>query len=274
MRFDQHLQKGIVQSDFLTVLREDYPYLVPGILEGEMPAPSGDLNAPHGTTILALRYGDGVVISGDRQATFGYEIADRNIQKVFATDEYSAIAIAGVAGPAVQMAKLLTTQLEFYEKVEGAVLSLEGKANYLSLMLRQNLPAAMQGLVVVPIFAGYDLRKKEGRIFKYDVTGGRYEETEYTATGSGGKDARSTLKKRFRPRMTRDEALRFTIEALLDASEEDVATGGIDFVRGIYPTVKTVSRDGIGDVPEDEIRRVAESLMDDLRRTLSPDNGG
>jgi proteasome beta subunit len=274
VRLDQHLQKGIAQSDFLTLLREKYPYLVPGILEGEMLSSAPDLNAPHGTTILALRYGEGVVISGDRQATFGYEVADRSIQKVFATDEYSAIAIAGVAGPAVQMAKLLTTQLEFYEKVEGTVLSLEGKANYLGLMLRQNLPAAMQGLVVVPIFAGYDLRKREGRIFKYDVTGGKYEETEYTATGSGGKDARSTLKKRFRPQLSRDEAVRFSVEALLDAGEEDLATGGIDFVRGIYPSVKTVTREGIRDVPDDEIRRVAESLIDELRRTLRRANDG
>lgn len=273
MRFDQHFQKGIAQSDFLTALRESYPHLVPGIFDGGLPSSATELNAPHGTTILAARYSDGVVIAGDRQATYGYEVADRNIQKVFATDEYSAIAIAGVAGPAVQMAKLLATQLEFYEKVEGTVLSLEGKANYLGLMLRQNLPAAMQGLVVVPIFAGYDLRKREGRIFKYDVTGGKYEETDYTATGSGGKDARSTLKKRYRPRMTRDEIVRFSIEALLDAGDEDLATGGVDFVRGIYPTVKTVTHDGIRDVSEDEIRRVAESLIADLRLSLATDSG-
>jgi len=268
VRFDRSLSKGLVQSDFLSLLREEYPHLLPSVLEREMP--SGEMIPPHGTTILALCYADGVLIAGDRQATFGYEVADRNIQKVFATDEYSAIAIAGVAGPAVLMAKLLSTQLEFYEKVEGTVLSLEGKANYLSLMLRQNLPAAMQGLVVVPIFAGYDLRAREGRIYKYDITGGRYEETDYTATGSGGKDARATLKKRFRPQLPRDEAIRFALEALLDASEEDIATGGIDFIRGIYPTVKTVTREGIRDVPDSELRRVAESLIEERRRSRAP----
>lgn len=255
----------MVQSDFLAVLREEYPHLMPSFPGGS----AGEVSSPHGTTILALRYAEGVVIAGDRRATFGYEVADRNIEKVFATDDYSAVAVAGVAGPAVQMAKLLTTQLEFYEKVEGTVLSLEGKANYLGLMLRQNLMAALQGLVIVPIFAGYDLRRGEGRIFKYDVTGGRYEETEYTATGSGGKDARATLKKRFRPQLPRDEAIRYAVEALLDASEEDIATGGIDFVRGIFPTVKTISREGIRDVPDDEIRHIAESLIEERRRALT-----
>lgn len=254
----------MVQSDFLAVLREEYPYLMPLLTA----VPAGETPPPHGTTVLALRYAEGVVMAGDRRATFGYEIADRNIEKVFATDDYSAVAIAGVAGPAVQMAKLLTTQLEFYEKVEGTVLSLEGKANYLGLMLRQNLAAALQGLVVVPIFAGYDLRRGEGRIFKYDLTGGKYEETEYTATGSGGKDARATLKKRFRPQLPRDEAIRYSIEALLDASEEDLATGGVDFVRGIFPTVKTISREGIRDVPDEEIRQIAESLIEERRRRL------
>ena len=153
---------------------------------------------PTGTTILALRYADGVIVAGDRQATEGYQVAHRRIEKVYKTDEYSAVAIAGAAGPAIEMARLFQTELEHYEKVEGDGLSLEGKANKLGQMIRMNLPMAMQGLVVVPIFAGYDLRRAEGRIFNYDVTGGRYEETDYAATGSGGKDARTTLKKLFR----------------------------------------------------------------------------
>ena len=155
---------------------------------------------PTGTTILALRYADGVIIAGDRQATEGYQVAHRRIEKVYKTDEHSAVAIAGAAGPAIEMARLFQTELEHYEKVEGDGLSLEGKANKLGQMIRMNLPMAMQGLVVVPIFAGYDLRRAEGRIFKYDVTGGRYEETDYYATGSGGKDARNTLKKLYRTR--------------------------------------------------------------------------
>jgi proteasome beta subunit len=164
------------------------------------------------------------------------------------------------------MVKLFQVELEHYEKLEGEVLALEGKANKLAQMVRQNLPAAFQGLIVIPIFAGYDLRKNEGRIFKYDVTGGRYEESDYYATGSGGKDARNTLKKLFRPGMTREQAVRLALEALLDASEEDVATGGPDPVRGIYPSVKIVGQSGTHDLPGDEIHLICESLLSERRR--------
>jgi proteasome beta subunit len=221
---------------------------------------------PHGTTILAIRFSGGVLIAGDRQATAGYEVADRAIEKVFEMDEHSAMAIAGVAAPAVQMAKLLRTQLEFYEKVEGTALSLEGKANYLSVLLRQNMAAAMQGLVVVPIFAGYDHRKREGRIYKYDPIGGRYEELDYCSTGSGGKDARNTLKKRYHAGVDRDDAVRLAVEALLDASDEDVATQGFDFIRGIFPTVKIIVAEGTEDVPETQLRELAETFLDEWRR--------
>jgi proteasome beta subunit len=221
---------------------------------------------PHATTILALKCEAGVIIAADRQATEGYQVASRDIVKVYKADEHSAIAIAGAAGPCIEMVKLFQVELEHYEKLEGEVLALEGKANKLGQMVRQNLPAAMQGLIVVPILAGYDLRKTEGRIFKYDVTGGRYEEGDYYATGSGGKDARNTLKKFYRSGMTQAEAVRLAMDALLDASEEDVATGGPDPVRGIFPTVKVVAQTGTHDLPEDEVRRVCETLLSERRR--------
>ncbi|MBT3270673.1 proteasome subunit beta [Candidatus Poribacteria bacterium] len=263
------------QSDFITLLRDRHPDLLPNALHpssdrstatSAMGHPPDVDHLPHGTTILAVRFGGGVLIAGDRQATAGYEVADRTIDKVFEMDEHSAMAIAGVAAPATQMAKLLRTQLEFYEKVEGTPLSLEGKANYLSLLLRQNLAAAMQGLVVVPIFAGYDHRRREGRIYKYDPIGGRYEELDYYATGSGGKDARSTLKKRYHAGVDRDEAVRMTVEALLDASDEDVATQGFDFMRGIFPTMKIIVEEGTEDVPAERLREIAETFLDEWRR--------
>ncbi|HEY7874888.1 MAG TPA: proteasome subunit beta, partial [Actinomycetota bacterium] len=195
------------------------------------------VHAPEGTTVLAIRFTDGVIVAGDRRATEGFQIAHRSIEKVFAADDMSAVAIAGTAGPAVEMVRLLQTELEHYEKVEGERLSLEGKANKLGQMIRENLPAAMQGLAVVPIFAGFDEGRSHGRIFKYDITGGRYEEDDYHATGSGGKDARGTIKKRYRADLTRDEAITVAIEALFDAADEDVGTGGPDLMRGIYPTV-------------------------------------
>ena len=230
--------------------------------------PAGRPGVPHGTTILAIRYADGVVVAGDRQATEGYQVAHRRIEKVYKADDHSAVAIAGAAGPSIEMARLFQTELEHYEKVEGDGLSLEGKANKLGQMIRMNLPAAMQGLVVVPIFAGFDLKRGEGRIFKYDITGGRYEEAEYFAQGSGGKDARDSLKKRYRKDMNKEETLRAALEALLDAAEEDIGTGGPDLVRGIFPTVKTITRSGFGEVPDDEVRAACEALLAERKGRL------
>jgi proteasome beta subunit len=242
---------------FIDLLRRESPQLLP-----DAAAIAGALTAvPHGTTVLALRYRDGVIMAGDRQATAGYQVASRRIEKIFKADELSGVGIAGAAGPAMEMAKLFQTELEHYEKVEGDNLSLEGKANKLGQMIRMNLPAAMQGLAVVPIFAGFDEKASVGRLFKYDITGGRYEETNYDAQGSGSKDARDSLKKLWRRDMSREDALRVALEALIDAADEDVGTGGPDWVRGIFPTVKTITRSGFGDFPEDEVRRVCEAIV-------------
>jgi len=215
----------------------------------------------HGTTIVAIRYADGVIMAGDRRATEGYSIAHRSIEKVFPADRHSAVSIAGAAGPALEMVKLFQTNLEHYEKVEGVALSLEGKANQLGGMIRDNLAMAMQGLAVVPIFAGYDLRRRTGRIFTYDVTGGRYEEADFHATGSGGRDARTTIKLAWTEGMDRDSAIELAVQGLYEAAEEDSATGGPDPVRGIYPTVATVTADGFERVGEDEVAERFKALI-------------
>jgi proteasome beta subunit len=249
-------------SSFSEVLRTQAQDLLP------TSEPSAVLSVPEGTTVLALRYADGVIMAGDRRATEGFQIAHRSIEKVFAADRMSAIAIAGAAGPAVEIVRLFQTELEHYEKVEGDRLTLEGKANKLSQMIRANLPAAMQGLVVVPLFAGYDEARQLGRIFKYDVTGGRYEEDDYHATGSGGKDARSSLKKRYRPDLTRDDAVKAAIEALFDAADEDVGTGGPDLIRGIFPNVAVISIQGITELTEDETRALFDELISERRQEM------
>ena len=246
-------------SSFSEVLKARTPELLPPA-EGE-----GSFHVPEGTTVLALRFAEGVIVAGDRRATEGFQIAHRSIEKVFAADDMSAVAIAGAAGPAVEMVRLFQTELEHYEKVEGERLTLEGKANKLSQMIRSNLPAAMQGLAVVPLFAGYDEGRQLGRIFKYDITGGRYEEDDYHATGSGGKDARSSLKKRFRADLTRDEAVKVAIEALFDAADEDVGTGGPDLMRGIYPTVAAITSAGLVEIAEPEIERLFQELISERR---------
>src|SRR6266852_4258115 len=249
---------------FLDLLRRHSPDLLPRLA---VEPGSEPVRAPHGTTVLALRYRDGVIMAGDRQATEGFQVASRRIEKIFKSDDLSGVGIAGVAGPAMEMARLFQTELEHYEKVEGDNLSLEGKANKLSQMVRMNLPAALQGLVVVPIFAGFDEKAGLGRLFKYDVTGGRYEETDYDAQGSGSKDARYSLKKLWRRDMAREDALRVGLEALIDAADEDVGTGGPDLVRGIFPTVKAVTRSGFTEVGEDEIRRVCEAILTDRAKS-------
>ena len=228
-------------------------------------ASSSPLTVRHGTTVVALRYGDGVIMAGDRRATEGHLIAHRAMEKVFPADRHSAVAIAGAAGPAVQMVRLFQTQLEHYEKVEGVVLSLEGKANQLGQMVREHLPMAMQGLVVVPLFCGYDLARGQGRIFTYDVTGGRYEETEYSATGSGGRDARTTIKLGWRPDLGRDEGIELAVRALYEAADEDSATGGPDLIRGIFPMVATVTLEGYETVADTEVAERFGTLL--ARRT-------
>ncbi len=211
------------------------------------------MQVPHGTTVIALRFADGVVMAGDRRATAGNIIAHHAMEKVFPADRHSAVAIAGTAGMAMEMVRLFQVQLEHYEKVEGSTLSLEGKANQLAQMVRQHLPLAMQGLAVVPLFAGYDTARNMGRIFNYDVTGGHYEDTDFQATGSGGRDARNTVKLGWREGLGREEAIDLAIQSLYEAADEDSATGGPDPVRGIYPIIAIVDATGYREVPEEEV---------------------
>ncbi len=219
----------------------------------------------HGTTVLALRYSGGVVMAGDRRATAGHSIAHRNVDKVHPADRWSGVAIAGSAGMAMEMVRLFQTELEHYEKVEGLALSLEGKANKLSQMVRGNFAMALQGLAVVPLFAGWDTRRRIGRIFTYDVTGGPYEEADHAATGSGGQDARTTVKLGWREGMAREEAIELAISGLYEAADEDSATGGPDVVRGIYPTVATIGADGFGHVDQAEVARRFAALIEAKR---------
>lgn len=246
-------------SSFFEMLQCDYEHLLPGL-----PADFGqsEVDVPHGTTVLALRFSGGVVVAGDRLATEGNRVASRDIEKVFATDPYSLMAISGAAGPSIEMARILSVELEHYEKIEGEALVLEGKANKLSQMIRQNLPAAMQGLVVVPLFAGFDTRRGVGRLWKFDITGGRYEEAHFEATGSGGLYARESLKRDWRPDLDHEGAVRAAVRALTAAAEEDRATGGIDLARRIFPLIKLGTEAGITDASEEEIEATYRELLE------------
>jgi proteasome beta subunit len=228
-------------------------------------ADNAGLTVPHATTCVALRYTDGVVMAGDRRATAGNLISHRTMEKVVQADRHSGVAIAGAAGPAMEMIKLFALQLEHYEKVEGMALSLEGKANQLSMMVRGNLPAAMQGMVVVPLFAGYDLRRRIGRLWSYDVTGGRYEELDYVATGSGSLHAGTVIKVGFRVDLGRDAAIDLACRSLWEAADADSATGGPDALRRIYPVVATITDEGWQRLDDTDLAARYQTIADEVR---------
>ncbi len=264
------LHMGYALSSFSEYLRENAPELLPGNGFGAVSGSSGSAGdlAPHGTTIVAVTFRGGVLIAGDRRATQGNLLASRDMEKVYITDSFSAAGIAGTAGVAVEMIRLFAVELEYYEKIEGVPLTFDGKANKLSKMVRDNLPAALQGLAVVPILVGYDLEatdpERAGRIVSYDVVGGRSEERfGYTATGSGSMFAKSSLKKTYSRGMDEDRALRIAVESLLDASDDDTATGGPDLLRGIYPTAIVINAEGALDVTDERLERIARTIVDE-----------
>ncbi|WP_372462232.1 proteasome subunit beta [Nocardia rosealba] len=269
------LHAGRTLSSFTEHLRMHAPDLLPANRFGGSELVGADF-APHGTTIVAVSYRGGVLIAGDRRATQGNLVASRDMEKVYITDTFSAAGIAGTAGLAVEMVRLFAVELEHYEKIEGVSLTFDGKANKLSKMVRENLPAAMQGLAVIPLLVGYDDQvtdpDKAGRIVSYDVVGSRSEERfGYTAVGSGSNFAKSSLKKLYRRGLDADQALRIAVESLVDAADDDSATGGPDALRGIYPTVVTIDAEGAADVTEERLGEVAAAIAADREAAV---NGG
>jgi proteasome beta subunit len=246
-------------SSFADFLATQSPELLPSrrsVPQGH----AGDL-APHGTTIVSATFPGGVVMAGDRRATMGNIIAQRDIEKVFPADEYSAVGIAGSAGLAVEVVRLFQTELEHYEKIEGTTLSMDGKANRLAALIRGNLGMAMQGLAVVPLFAGFDLAVGQGRIFSYDVTGGRYEETAFHSVGSGSMFARGSLKKLYREDLSETECVTAIVQALYDAADDDSATGGPDLTRRIFPVVQVITAEGGRRVPDADVAAIADAVL-------------
>lgn len=247
-------------SSFTEFVRAVSPELLPG----HNPPQGGGAEhlTPDATTIVALTFPGGVLLAGDRRATQGNVIANRDMDKIFRTDEFSAVAIAGSAGIGIELARLYQVELEHYEKMEGRPLSLEGKANKLAQMVRGNLGMAMQGFVVVPVLVGYDEVTEEGRVFSYDAVGGRYEERRYHSVGSGSVFAKGSVKKLYRDDLTRTEAVKVALEALYDAADEDSATGGPDLHRKIFPLVDVITEDGHRRLPAEEVERLAVEVVE------------
>jgi proteasome beta subunit len=245
-------------SSFADFLATSAPGLLPGARGAGAQVP-GDL--PHGTTIIAMEFNGGVIMAGDRRSTAGNMIAQRDFEKVFRSDDFSCVGIAGVAGIGLEFVRLFQLELEHYEKLEGRTLSLEGKANRLAAFVRGNLGGAMQGLVMVPLFAGYDEDTGKGRIFSYDVVGGRYEERKFHAIGSGSVFARGSLKKLYTDGMTERDAVTVCMQALYDAADDDSATGGPDLTRQIYPVVAVVTEDGFRRLTDEQAGEYAEAVV-------------
>ena len=270
-------------SSFADLVAECAPELLPGAgasaaaLGGAsgspgVPGAGGEGAAPHlrhGTTIVAARFADGVIMAGDRRSTAGNMIAQRDIEKVFRSDDFSAVGIAGVAGIGLELVRLFQLELEHYEKLEGRTLSLEGKANRLSAFVRGNMAAAMQGLVVVPLFAGWDEDAGRGRIFSYDVAGGRYEERPYSAIGSGSIFAKGSLKKLYTEGMSDRDVILACMQALYDAADDDSATGGPDLARQIYPVVAMITADGFRRLSDAEAGEYARAVVEERTREPS-----
>jgi proteasome beta subunit len=259
-------------TDFLTAAAPDLlpaaggrSAAMPGAATSGARAPE----VPHGTTIVAAAFDGGVVMAGDRRATMGNMIAQRDVEKVFRSDEYSCIGYSGVAGIGYDLVRLFQVELEHYEKLEGRALSLEGKANRLATFVRSNLGGAMQGLVVVPLFAGYDEDRGTGRIFSYDLAGGRYEEHRFHSIGSGSIFARGSLKKLYADGMQASDTVLACLQALYDAADDDSATGGPDVTRRIYPVLATVTADGFERLADDETAGYAQTVIEG--RMQAPD---
>ncbi|WP_347350115.1 proteasome subunit beta [Intrasporangium sp.] len=253
---DAYLTAGT--SSFTDFLASYRPELLPS---GRPLPPTAGIEAPHATTIVSLLTADGVVMAGDRRATMGNLIANRDMQKVFAADGYSVVGIAGTAGVAIELVRLYQVELEHYEKIEGILMSLEGKANRLASMIRGNLGLALQGLAVVPVYAGYDLDTDSGRIYSYDVTGGCYTEGSHHSIGSGSPYARGALKKLWQPGLTSERGVEVAVEALYDAADDDSATGGPDLGRQIWPSVAVVDSSGVSFVADEVLQQVVESVI-------------
>ncbi|MEV0666061.1 proteasome subunit beta [Actinomadura luteofluorescens] len=244
-------------ASFVDFLRLHSPELLPvnRVPEGDAP------ELPHGTTVLALTFPGGVMMAGDRRATQGHRIAYRELDKVQRADEYSAVAFAGTVGLALEMVRLFQVELEHYEKMETVPLSPPGKARRLGAVIQANLAQALQGLAVVPLFAGLDPDSGDARIYTYDITGAPQEARGYHADGSGSPYAAGALKKLYRDDLSLEDAATVSVQALYDAADDDTATGGPDPARRIYPTIAVVTADGYRRLPDEQVAAIADDVV-------------
>jgi proteasome beta subunit len=251
-------------TDFLNLLKRHQaapPISVP-------PEDAVRVEATEGTTILALRYRDGVLVAGDRRATMGNVMVYDRADKVLCIDDDSVLALSGSPAMAYEIARLLEISFQHYRRSQLQVLSLDGKLRILSRLMRENLPMAMQGIgAVVPIFSSYDAVAETGKIYFYDVLGAQFETVDYCTTGSGSPAIRGALYYQNRwgdePLAEMEEARSLTLilKMLETAAEFDTATGGYRRSAQVFPQVMRITASGIGSIAEADLEPIYRNQL-------------
>ncbi len=218
----------------------------------------------HGTTVIAVKYKDGVINVGDRRATGGMAIMYDKAEKVLALDDYTLMAISGSFSKAMEITRYLRHAFKYYERSQLQPMSLDGKLSELGKVIAGNMAAALSGVgIVIPVLSTFDREKSEGRIFFYDAGGARFETADFGAAGSGSTQIRGVFEYIQRSKgpfaeMDRDTALREALTLLEIAADLDAATGG---AGKILPLAKTITADGIDDVEEETLRAIVTDVV-------------
>ncbi len=238
------------------------PFATPAVTQqapGDGPA-GGEI---HGTTVIAVKYRDGVINIGDRRATGGFSIMYDQAEKVLALDDYTLIAISGSFAKAMEVVRYLRHAFRYYERSQLQPMSLDGKLSELGRVIAGNVAAAMNGIgAFIPVLSTYDREASEGRVFFYDGMGARFETADFGAAGSGSTQIRGAFeyiaktKGPFRE-MDRDTALREALTLLEIAADLDAATGG---ASKVLPLARTITADGIQDVEVDTVRAMVKEI--------------
>ncbi|MGQ9524199.1 MAG: proteasome subunit alpha [Armatimonadota bacterium] len=230
---------------------------------GTAPVSSAPLPDAHGTTVIAVKYVDGVLNVGDRRATSAMAIMYDRAEKVLALDDYTLIAIAGSYARAMEVVRYLRHSFKYYARTQLQEMSIDGKVSEVARAIASNLPNALQGIgTFLPIVSAWDKTVQEGRIFFYDAMGARFESAEFAVAGSGAERIRGAFdyivrtKKPFTS-MTLEEALRETLLLLEIAADLDAATGG---TAKVPPVARAVTADGIVEISDEALRQVAHAI--------------
>src|SRR5215470_14139112 len=251
-----------MQGDFLQLLKEQGYQFGTSVRAGE------GQEITRGTTILAMKYRDGVLVAGDRRATAGNMVMYDRTDKVLELDRHSVMAIAGVPATAYEMVRILEHSFKYYRRTQLQELSFEGKLRAVSKLLKENVAAALAGTgAVVPVFAGYDMEQSLAKIYFYDILGAEFEGVEYAVSGSGSPTIRGILHylntwgEQPLNVLPEEQAMVQALRLLTTAAEFDSATGGVNREASLYPVVKLITGAGVQTVPDAALKPLYDSQV-------------